>query len=109
LGLIFFRANSLTQASHMLSAVASPTSYPTHNLSASLYLLVAFLAAGYAIVLVVVPKLAPAAGMPESKSGFLLRSKWFWLPPLYALAMMLLLMITLTQGDGVAQLMYRGF
>jgi alginate O-acetyltransferase complex protein AlgI len=108
-GWIFFRANSLAQAIHMLSAIASLSSYITHNLSASLYLLVALLAAGYAIVLAVAPKLAATAETPESKSGFLLRSKWFWLPPLYALAMMLLLMITLTQGGGAAQLMYRGF
>lgn len=106
LGWIFFRANSVAQANHMFSAVASPNSYATHNLSASLYLLVALLAAGYAIVLVVAPKLAPAA---DSPGGFLLRSKWFWLPPLYLFAMMLLLMITLSQGGGAAQLMYRGF
>jgi alginate O-acetyltransferase complex protein AlgI len=108
-GWIFFRANSVEQANHMLSAIASPSSYTAHNLSASLYLLVVLLAAGYAIVLVVAPKLAPPAGAPDSKGGFLLRSKWFWLPPLYLLAMMLLLMITLSQGGGAAQLMYRGF
>jgi alginate O-acetyltransferase complex protein AlgI len=109
LGWIFFRANSVEQANHMLSAIASPSSYTTHNLSASLYLLVVLLAAGYAIVLVVAPNLAPPAGAPDSKGGFLLRSKWFWLPPLYLLAMMLLLIITLSQGGGAAQLMYRGF
>jgi lysylphosphatidylglycerol synthetase-like protein (DUF2156 family) len=109
LGWIFFRANSLAQASRMFSALASPGSYASHNLSESLYVLVALLAAGYAIILVVAPKLAPAVETPDSRGGFLLRSKWFWLPPLYALAMMLLLMITLSQDGGAAQLMYRGF
>jgi len=37
------------------------------------------------------------------------RGRWFWIPPLYALAMILLLLITLTQSGGVGQLMYRGF
>jgi alginate O-acetyltransferase complex protein AlgI len=109
LGWIFFRANSLAQANRMFSALASPGSYTSHNLSENLYVLVALLAAGYAIVLMVAPKLAPAVETPDSRGGFLLRSKWFWLPPLYALAMMLLLMITLSQDGGAAQLMYRGF
>ncbi len=39
LGWIFFRANSLPQARHMLAAVVSPASYLSHFLSGSLYLL----------------------------------------------------------------------
>jgi len=106
-GWIFFRANSLAQAAQMLSALLSPSSYAEHFLSSSLYLLVGLLAAGYGAVLLISSKLQP---QPEAASqSFLVRGRWFWLPPLYALAMILLLMITLTQSGGVGQLMYRGF
>src|SRR5271169_330603 len=54
LGWILFRANSLSQARQMLAAVLSPASYTSHFLSATMYLLVAALALGYAIVLLVV-------------------------------------------------------
>ena len=111
-GWIFFRANSLSQAGRMLSALVSPSSYSDHFLSSSLYLLIGLLGAGYALVLWIAPLLAP---QPESAqgnsklSGFLAHWQWFWIPPLYALAMLFVLMITLTQGGGAAQLMYRGF
>jgi alginate O-acetyltransferase complex protein AlgI len=106
-GWIFFRANSLAQAAQMLSALLSPSSYAEHFLSSSLYLVVGLLAAGYGAVLLISSKLQP---QPEAASqSFLVRGRWFWLPPLYALAMILLLMITLTQSGGVGQLMYRGF
>jgi alginate O-acetyltransferase complex protein AlgI len=106
-GWIFFRANSLAQAGQMLSALSFPDSYAEHFLTSSLYLLVGLLAAGYCTVLLISPKLQPK-GEATSQS-FLARGRWFWIPPLYALAMILLLMITLTQSGGVGQLMYRGF
>jgi hypothetical protein len=37
------------------------------------------------------------------------RSRWFWLPAVYALALLVVLMITLTQQGGVGQMMYRSF
>jgi len=106
-GWIFFRANSLAQATEMLSALLSPSSYAEHFLSSSLYLLVGLLAAGYGAVLLISSKLQPQR--EATNQSFLVRGRWFWIPPLYALAMILLLMITLTQSGGVGQLMYRGF
>ena len=106
-GWIFFRANSLEQAGQMLSALVSPGSYAEHFLSSSLYLLVGIVAAGYAAVLLISSKLQPHGEVTSQK--FLVRGRWFWIPPLYALAMILLLLITLTQSGGVGQLMYRGF
>ncbi len=102
LGWIFFRANSLSQASQMLKEVAIPSSYGSHLLSASLYLLVAALAAGYAVTVLVAHRL-------EISTRGIARWRWYWIPPLYALALGVLLMITLTQGGGVGQLMYRNF
>jgi uncharacterized membrane protein YczE len=91
----------------MLSALLSTSSYAEHFLSSSLYLLVGLLAAGYGTAVLISSKLQP---QPEAEGqSFLVRGRWFWIPPLYALAMILLLMITLTQSGGVGQLMYRGF
>lgn len=112
LGWIFFRANSLQQARLMLASVISPASYAEHFLSSSLYLLVATVGAGYALVLLVGHRLAQPVEVSEGESqapGLLARWQWYWIPSLYAVAMLLLLMITLTQGGGAAQLMYRGF
>jgi alginate O-acetyltransferase complex protein AlgI len=112
LGWIFFRANSLQQARQMIASVISPASYAEHFLSWSLYLLIATLAAGYALSLLVRERLARHIEVSESESrpsSFFVRWQWYWIPPLYAVAMLLLLMITLTQGGGAAQLMYRGF
>ena len=106
---IFFRANSLAQAGQMLSAIVSPLSYAQHFLSSSLYLLVAVLAAGYAAVMLVGLKFRSRAEGEARSPNFLARWQWFWIPPLYALAIILLLMITFTQSGGVGQLMYRGF
>lgn len=106
---IFFRANSLAQAGQMLSALLSPASYTEHFLTSSLYLLVGVLAAGYAVVILMSLKLRPHAEDEGKSPGLLARWQWYWIPPLYALAIILLVMITLTQSGGVGQLMYRGF
>jgi alginate O-acetyltransferase complex protein AlgI len=116
LGWIFFRANSWSQARQMLSAIVSPETYGSHHLSASLYLLVAALAAGYAFVMLVCTRLDRYAAS-ESETGqapsgmfaFLARWRWFWIPAVYGLALLFVLMITLTQEGGVGQLMYRSF
>ena len=107
IGWILFRASSLAQARQMISALLSPNSYAEHFLSSSLYFLVGLLAAGYAAVLLISLKLQRHG--EATSQNFLVRARWFWIPPLYALAMILLLMITLTQSGGVGQLMYRGF
>jgi hypothetical protein len=91
LGWIFFRANSLPQAGQMLKAITSPSTYASHSLSSSLYLLVGVLAAGYALVLLV-------ARVLERQTSAISRWRWYWLPPLYALAMGALLMITLSHN-----------
>jgi hypothetical protein len=41
--------------------------------------------------------------------GFMARWRWFWIPPLYALALIFLLLVTLTQGASTAQFMYNKF
>ena len=116
LGWILFRAVSLTQAKQMFGAVLSPASYTSHFLSGSLYLLVAGLIAGYVVVVIVAKKLSPYSSGegPASVqvSGFvavLIQKRWFWLPPLYALTLLVVTVVTFTQGTNAAQLVYRRF
>ena len=117
LGWILFRANSFPQASQMLSAIISPASYSSHFLSLSLYSLVAILAAGYALVLLVGSVLdryaesteAPTAQSHSRTVALIARWRWFWIPSLYALALLFVFMITHSQDGGAAQLMYRRF
>jgi hypothetical protein len=97
--------------------VLSPATYGSHFVSGSLYLLILALGLGYGIVLVVVDALdryTVASDASESNAGsgvmaFLARKRWFWIPPLYALTLLLVLAITLTQGPATSQLMYRAF
>ena len=115
LGWIFFRANSTTQARQMLAAVATPGTYASHYLSSSLYILITLLSAGYAAVLLVNDALnratdpTDASGHQSGMLSLMSRSRWFWLPAVYALALLVVLMITLTQQGGVGQMMYRSF
>jgi len=117
LGWILFRASSLAQAGQMLSAVLSLESYPSHFLSLSLYFLVAVLAAGYAVVVRAGEVLDRYAGDAEARTGQLhsgtvalvARWRWFWIPSVYVLAMLFVLLVTHTQSGGAAQLMYRRF
>jgi alginate O-acetyltransferase complex protein AlgI len=113
LGWIFFRANSISQASDMLSALGSPQSYRAHFISSSLYGLIGIVAAGYGAVVLVGDALNRdiSEAVPQ-RSGILqvmARSRWFWIPAVYALALLVVLMITLTQQGGVGQMMYRSF
>jgi alginate O-acetyltransferase complex protein AlgI len=117
LGWIFFRANSWPQARQMLSAVLSPASYLSHFLSESLYLMVAALALGYGIALLVIDSLDRCSVEDEVSRtalrpgiiALLARWRWYWIPPLYAVALLFLLIVTLTQGASIAQFMYRRF
>lgn len=115
LGWILFRGNSMTAARQMFAAVASPAGYGSHILSGSLYLLVAAVAAGYGIVLCVVDALdrySVEAQISEARTGFIAlaaRWRWYWIPPLYTLALILLLIVTLTRGASTAQFMYNKF
>jgi hypothetical protein len=114
---IFFRANSLPQAVQMLSAVFSPASYPSRFLSGSLYLLVFALAASYATVLLlneVLDRYIAEPGVAPGHSGSgvvaaIARYRWYWIPPLYGLVLLLVLMVTHSQDAGVGQFMYRRF
>ena len=115
LGWIFFRANSLAQASQMLSAIVSPAGYSTHLLSLSLYALVAVLSAGYLIVLLAGDAIALQTGPEQAdrvRSGafvLLARWRWFWIPSLYLLVLIFVLLITHGQQASAGQLMYRRF
>jgi alginate O-acetyltransferase complex protein AlgI len=122
LGWIFFRANSLPQARQMLAAIVAPAGYKSHFLSGSLYLLVLAVAAGYAMVLLVSdavnryireeqPVATEAAGH-KFWAGMIapvVRWRWFWIPPLYALTLLFVSIVTLTHGASTAQMMYGNF
>ena len=116
LGWVFFRANSLAQMRQMFAAVASPTSYSSHFLTASLYLLVLSLAAGYAMVVLTIGVIGRStrdkATERESPAGavaLLARWRWFWIAPLYALALLFVLIVTWSHGTSTAQMMYGNF
>lgn len=113
-GWIFFRSNSLAQARVMFGALLSPDAYFPHVLSNSLYLLVAAIAVGYGITLLVIDAIerssvSDQAAAPIGFVGHLARWRWYWLPPLYALALLFLLIVTLTRGSSTAQFMYNKF
>ncbi len=117
LGWIFFRANSVTQAGQMLSAIVSPASYASHFLSSSLFVLVAALAVGYGLVLLVgdaldrqgLDRQAASPELPSGTLALLARWRWFWIPSLYILALIFVLLITHGQEASAGQLMYRRF
>jgi alginate O-acetyltransferase complex protein AlgI len=120
LGWIFFRANSLQEARQMLAAVLLPATYRVHFVNGSLYWLVLALGLGYAIVLVAVDRLklsstdradeqAEPTGSRTGPMTLLARWRWFWLPPLYALALLFVLIVTLSRGTSTAQMMYSNF
>jgi alginate O-acetyltransferase complex protein AlgI len=114
-GWIFFRSSSFAQARQMLSAALSPTSYSTHFLSPSLYGLVALIATGYAVTMLAVDVIHrhsnPSDSTSQSKSfaAHLVRWRWYWVPPLYVLAVIFLLIATFTRGASTAQFMYNKF
>ena len=112
LGWIFFRANSIGEARAMLTAVITPATYATHLLSGSLYLLVATIALGYAIAQWLAITLETQSDESESRAGLvpiLARWRWYWITPLYAIALLFVLIVTISRGTDTAQLMYRGF
>jgi alginate O-acetyltransferase complex protein AlgI len=117
LGWILFRAGSLPQAAQMLSAAFSPASYLSRFLSGSLYALVFFVAAGYATVLLVNQVLDRYSAEPTAAPALshsviiaaIARNRWYWIPPLYGLALLVTLIVTHTQDANAAQFMYRRF
>jgi alginate O-acetyltransferase complex protein AlgI len=117
LGWILFRANSMNEARQMFSAILAPTTYLSHELSGSLYSLVGVVAIGYAVVLYAMEAFDRNAVEPEIDGqlsgsaviGMVARNRWFWIPPLYILALLLVLVVTHTRGADPAQFMYRNF
>ncbi|MGO9087866.1 MAG: MBOAT family O-acyltransferase [Terriglobales bacterium] len=115
LGWIFFRANSLAQVGQMLSAIVSPASYSSRFLSSSLYALIAGLSAGYLIVLLVGDALDRQASREQGNEvhsgtfALIARWRWFWIPSLYVLALIFVLLATHGQEASAGQLMYRRF
>lgn len=115
-GWIFFRGNSPSQVRQMLSAILS-ANYASHYLSASLYLLVTSLAGGYGIVLVLANALNRYSAEREHRRtghaagavALIARWRWYWIPPLYVLGLILLLAVTLTQNASTSQFMYMNF
>jgi hypothetical protein len=117
LGWIFFRANSLLQARQMWSALIGFDTYSHHALSGTLFMLVAAIASIYAVTLLILGMLQRYSEGAESSEtapqqgllALVTRWRWFWIPPLYALAVVFLLIVTLTQGASTAQFMYNKF
>src|SRR6202166_4969015 len=113
LGWVLFRSNSMPQAGQMLSAAISPAGYLSRFLSGSLYLLVFALAAGHAAALLVIDMLDRYSAESETAQsgsaiiGALARNRWYWIPPLYGLTLLVVSIVTHTQGAGAAQVMYR--
>jgi len=77
------------------------------------HLLIAVLAAGYGIVMLVGDALSrDASEAIRERSGIvgmIARLRWFWLPAVYALALLVVLLITRTQQGGIGQMLYRSF
>ena len=115
LGWIFFRSTSIAQARQMLAALVLPTSYTTHFLTPSLYGLVAAIALGYAITRIAIDRIDPHTKQSDSTlqngsvAALLARWRWYWIPPLYVLAVIILLIATFTRGASTAQFMYNKF
>jgi hypothetical protein len=113
LGWIFFRANSLTQARVMLASMFFPGGCLAHSLSGSLYLLVLGLAAGYSLAVLVSDALDRHSHLDGSTSAsgvaLMARWRWFWISPLYAIALLFLLIVEFSHGVSTAQFMYGNF
>ena len=112
LGWVFFRANSLSQAKQMILAILSPSSYASHFVSGSVYFLVAGLAVGYGVVLLVSEALESVSSSSEAEASThphiarLARLRWYWIPPLYILALLIVSIVTITQSASTSQFMY---
>lgn len=113
LGWIPFRANSPAQALGMLSALFSPRSYSYHLLDWSIYVLVMVIALSYAVVVRSADAIDRYPTQPSKQgSGMLtalIHHRWYWLPAIYTVALVIVVLITQTQGASTAQFMYRTF
>ncbi len=112
-GWVFFRANSLPQAAHMLGALVSPAGYVDHVLPGSLYLLVASVALTYAATLIAIDWLNSYAARRGGDSSEVLqvavRERWVWLAPMWAAASLLVVTMMERQSGAANVFMYRFF
>jgi alginate O-acetyltransferase complex protein AlgI len=112
-GWIFFRANSLPQAAHMLTALVSPASYVDHVLPGSLYLLVTSVALAYAATLIAIDWLNRYAELAGENGSEILqvavRERWVWLAPMWAAASLLVVTMMERQSGAANVFMYRFF
>jgi hypothetical protein len=75
------------------------------------------LAVGYAIVVWVsgvidgytAEETAASAGGRSQMVALIARNRWFWIPPIYAVALLLVVVVTHVHGADAAQFMYRNF
>jgi alginate O-acetyltransferase complex protein AlgI len=117
LGWIFFRANSLRQASAMFRSLAAPASYGEHFVPWSSYLLVVVVGLGYAAVLLVIRALdrySESIGTTDLSHPYVLmliaRERWIWVMPMYGFAMVIVAwLITKAQTAGASPFLYRNF
>ncbi len=114
LGWIFFRANSLTQASQMFQALVSPASYADHFLSSGLYLLIATIAAGYALTLLLADFLGryrpDESALHLDVIVALARDRWLWIAPIYFFATLaVLILVHHLPQNGPGPFMYAGY
>jgi hypothetical protein len=117
LGWLFFRAGSLSQVGQMFSALLSPSTYSSHVLHESLYGLVAGLAIAYAVLLYLIEVLdkraeefeAAAAAPRMELMAVVLRERWVWLAPMWAMACVLVLTLIPHASRGANVFMYRFF
>jgi alginate O-acetyltransferase complex protein AlgI len=117
IGWIFFRANSLAQARQMFSSLLTPTTYGSHTLRVSLYLLIGLFALGYGLVIFVIDTLDAHLAEPDASqhrkrpglAALAARTRWYWIPPLYSVILLFALMVTIARGTAAAQFMYGNF
>ena len=116
LGWIFFRSSSLAEAREMFSALVSPATYSTMALHPSLYLLVATVAASYAIALFTIDRLdhyaerlVSSPGQTAEAVAVAVRDRWVWIAPLWAMTCVLVLTLIPHQSRAANVFLYRFF
>jgi alginate O-acetyltransferase complex protein AlgI len=108
-GWIFFRANSITQAKELWSSALSFSSYDQHFLSGSLYGLIACVVLGHLLIVQAVDSLDEAEAAEGSGLAVIARNRCYWVPTMYVLLLLVILVATSTPGGEAVQLMYRNF
>jgi alginate O-acetyltransferase complex protein AlgI len=108
-GWIFFRANSIAQVKQLSFAAASFKSYDQHFLSGSLYALICGVVSAHLLIVLAADSLNEAEVAGDSVLAVLARHRWYWVPTMYVLLLITVLVATSTPGAEAVQLMYRNF